>query len=687
MAFGSLRLRPGVQVEATPALNEAGVSASQLIRFRDGLIEKLGGWTKYYGYPSSGKIRHLHAWQDLTKVGRLAIAAEQSLVSASSTTTGVTITPQRTTSSIAVALSTVNGSPTVTVTDNASNMTTNDVVVFQTPVSVGGLIIFGAYAVASSISANQYTITATDLVQGSPTYGQPKNATSTVVSGGAVPSFATTNGSFEVTVTLNNHGLTTPGQIVAFPVSTTGGGVTIYGTYSVITVPGANTFTIYVSNSASSTTTFSMNAGNAYLDRWIAVGPGAAGSGYGIGGYGSGGYGTGSPTPGHTGTPITATDWDLDNWGSYLLAQPAQGPCFWWDPVGGFQTMRIITNGPMIGTGMFVAMPQRQIVVYGAELGGYQDPLLVRWCDVDDFSNWIASTTNQAGSYRIPRGSGIISGIQTSQQALLWTDLALWSMQYLDGLLVWGFNEIGAGCGIISKKARAALGGTVYWMGRSQFFRYSGSGVEPVDCSVWDVIFQDLDTDNASKIRMGANSMFNEIVVYYPSLSGGTGENDKYVKLKATTGEWDYGTLAGTAWIDQNVLGQPFGAGTDGFTYQHESGRNSDINAMTSWFETGWLMLNEGEQFTFVDWLLPDFKWGLYNGSQDADMLITVSWVEYPQDAPKSAGPFTVTQLTQAITDIQFRARMVKFRIESQDINSFWRIGNVRYQYAPDGTW
>lgn len=686
MAFGSLRLRPGVQAEATPALNEAGISSSQLIRFRDGLIEKMGGWSRYYGFPTSGPIRALHAWQDLTKAGHLAVGSTTAL-NVITSGAGATITPQKTTSSIAIALDTTAGSSTVVVDDTGSNMTTNDVVVFQTPVAVGGLILFGSYPVISTVSANTYNITATDLVFGSATYGQAKLATANVVNGGAVPSFATTNGSYEVTVTLTAHGFTTAGQTVSFPISTTGNGVTIYGTYTITATPTANTFIIYATNTATATSSFSMNGGLLYLDRWIGVGPGASGTGYGIGTYGSSGYGTGAAVPSHTGTAITSTDWDLDNWGAYLMAQTAQGPCFYWDPVGGFQTARIISQGPLIGTGMFVAMPQRQLIVYGAEQSGYQDPLLVRWSDVDDFTVWNAATTNQAGSYRIPRGSAVLSGIQTSQQALLWTDLGLWAMQYIDGLLVWGFNEIGSGCGIIGKKARCALGGAVYWMGQSQFFRYAGAGVEPLDCNVWDVIFQDLDTANASKIRMCANSLFQEITVFFPSVSGGTGENDKYVKLKVTTGEWDYGTLGRTAWIDQNVLGNPIGAGTDYYTYQHESGRNDDTNAMTSWFETGWFMLQEGEVFSFVDWLMPDFKWGLYNGSQSASMQITVSWVEYPSDTPQTAGPFTVTQATQAITDLQFRARMVKFKVLSSDANSFWRIGNFRYQFAPDGSW
>ena len=123
-------------------------------------------------------------------------------------------------------------------------------------------------------------------------------------------------------------------------------------------------------------------------------------------------------------------------------------------------------------------MPERQIVAWGSTLNGIQDPLLVRWCDINDFTSttsWINLSTNQAGSYRIPRGSKIVGAIQGPQQGLIWTDLAVWSMQYINQPYIYAFNEIGTGCGLKARKAATSLNGVVYWMGQSQFFMYSGS--------------------------------------------------------------------------------------------------------------------------------------------------------------------------------------------------------------------
>ena len=102
-------------------------------------------------------------------------------------------------------------------------------------------------------------------------------------------------------------------------------------------------------------------------------------------------------------------------------------------------------------------------------------------------------------------------------------------MQYIGPPFVYSFNEIGTGCGAIARKAIASVNGIPYWMGPSQFYTFSANGVQPLPCSVWDVVFQNLDQTNLYKIRVAVNSRFGEIQWFYPSLSGG-GENDSYVK-------------------------------------------------------------------------------------------------------------------------------------------------------------
>lgn len=400
-------------------------------------------------------------------------------------------------------------------------------------------------------------------------------------------------------------------------------------------------------------------------------------------GQATGGYGTGTAPSGNTGTAITTSDWTLDNWGDTLIACPYGGLIYEWSPSLGQVIATAISQGPSANAGAFVAMPQRQIVAWGSTFTGIQDPLLIRWCDVNNYNSWIATVINQAGSYRIPKGSRIVQCIQGPQQGLIWTDLGLWSMQYVGPPYVYQFNEVGTGCGLIGRKAAASMNGIVYWMGQSQFFCLSGSGVEPIRCPIWDVVFQDLDTSNLNKIRVAPNSRFGEIAWYYPTTGNG-GEISNYVKYNVILDQWDYGTLARTAWINESVLGPPIGAGTDQFIYQHETSPDADTQPMSSSFQTGYFVLTEADVKMFVDQIWPDMKWGYYGGTQGATLTFTFYATDYPGDTPTVYGPYTMTQSTEFITP-RMRGRLVSIKIESDDLGSFWRLGNIRYRYQQDG--
>lgn len=389
-------------------------------------------------------------------------------------------------------------------------------------------------------------------------------------------------------------------------------------------------------------------------------------------------------------------DWTLDNWGEYMVASPIKGEVFFWNPKSESGHAVVMPNAPLVNEGFFVAMPERQVIAYGSTFTGFQDPLLIRWCDVGNFTSWVGTVVNQAGSYRIPKGSKIVGGIQGPQQGLIWTDLGLWAMQYINLPLVYSFNEIAAGCGLIAQKAVGTLAGTVYWMSQSQFFRLSGAGVEPVNCPIWDVIFQDIDTDYSQNIRCAPNSRFGEITWYYPTRENiGTdleGVPTNYVKYNALLGQWDYGVLTRTAWIDQSVNGPPIGSGPvlDPQTqlpvyniYQHETSPDADGSAINAWFQTGYFAIQDGDLKTFVDQVWPDMKWALFSDYPNAVVTISFYTADYPGETPR-VYPYVVSQNTTFVTP-RFRSRLVSIRIESNDIGSFWRLGNIRYRYQPDG--
>jgi hypothetical protein len=697
MAHQSFKLLPGVDQNKTPTLNEAAISVSQLIRFipdrtLGGLVQKLGGWTKYFNTAIGSIVRALWAWEDTNNNSYLAVGAEGGVAGGGGTLQVISsnsssdITPRTLTVNVAVNASTDSTATppdnyAVLITDSGRNISNYDVVDIQTQISVGGIVLFGLYQCYNpGGSVNTYTVYAANA------------ATSTVTNGGQVPIFTTTAGSAVVNVTLADHGFIV-GDTFPILVPTTVSTITLYGNYKVNNVLSSSNFEIGASNTAAPAEPAAPvyeNGGQAHFVYYKGVGPLALGTGYGIGPYGIGGYGTGTTPTLSTGTPINAVDWTLDNWGETLIACPLDGPIYSWTPNDGNTVASIIPEAPSVNEGVFVAMPQRQIIAWGSTFNGIKDPLLIRWCDVENYNDWTLSPTNQAGSYRIPKGSRIVQCIQGPQQGLIWTDLGCWAMQYVGPPYVYQFNEIGTGCGLIGRKAAGSVNGVVYWMGPSQFYRLSGGGVEPIRCPVWDVVFQDLDRTNLDRIRIAPNSRFGEITWYYPTNSNG-GENHGYVKYNFVLDQWDYGSnsdanpyVARSAWINESVLGPPIGAGLDQYLFQHETSQNADGSPLVSYFQTGYFVLTEADMLMFIDQVWPDMKWGYFGGTQGADVLLTFYVTSYPNEAPIAYGPFTLTQATTYITP-RFRGRLVSIKIESNDIDSWWRLGNIRYRIQQDG--
>ena len=733
MPHNTIKLKPGVETNTTPALNEAAYSSSAFIRFLPerngyGLAQKLGGWVAYYASSIGSKIRALKGWADLNATNHLGIGAESSL----SVLTGnnlVNITPQTSVTNTAPVFATTSGSNVVTVTDSNITASVLDYVTYVTPVTVGGLVLNGPYKIQSA-AGTQYSIyassvatstanTSTNTVGGSfvvgNTYeivsvgstsftsiGAAANTVGVIFTATGVGSgsgtarlvaeyaFATTNGSSIVTTYFDNHGFNV-GDSFYVGVSTTVGGIPLSGLYTVQSVVTTSSFTFAAANSATSTvgptTATVINSGLVQSTFYVAIGPQPIGTGFGVGGFGAGGFGVGTTQPSVPGTAITATDWTLDNFGQDLIACPAGGAIYYWDPSGQLQNAQIIGgNGPLVNSGIFVAMPERQVIAYGSSFTLSPDPMLVRWSDIEDFTQWVATPTNQAGSYRIPTGSKIVAGIQGPQQGLLWTDLDLWAMQYIGPPFVYGFNKIGSNCGAISRHCTGQLNGAIYWMSQKQFFMSMGSGPQTIPCPVWDVIFQNINTSYLYKVTCGVNSQFNEVTWYYPSAS--STENDSYVKYNTVLQQWDYGTLGRTAWIDQSVLGSPIGAGSDNYLYQHEVGNDAangtQTTAMLSSFQTGYFQLNEADNLIFIDQIWPDMKWGTYSGNPNATVQITFYVTNYPGDTPVAYGPYTMTQATEYIS-VRIRARLMAFNISSSDVGTFWRLGAIRYRYQIDG--
>lgn len=703
MALQKVVIKPGVNADFTPTLNEGGWSASNLIRFKDGLAQKLGGWQKLApGIPPfSGSVRGVHSWSDLSGNAYYAAGSEQRL-QVFTNGQNVDITPLRQTDNVTPSLTTNTTSGTqnlVTITDVGHGAADGDWVTVVFPISAGPAssgnpILWGPYRITGT-TGNTYRVAATS------------NATSVVANTGAVPLFTTASGQTYVKVTLNNHGYTTGLPDAGYfnvQASTTVAGIPMLGTFVVTTsgLGGAsdlNNFYIVPGPVATTNASGSENAGNArYL---YAITAGYASGTY-LAGYGYGPYNAGSGASGYgqttaTGGLVPARTWYLDNFGQNLVGNYNGSTLYQWvPPVTTYAGLTVASN-PATGvanapTGVnisFVSNPQQMVIcggVWNAGTGGAIDPNLVAWCDAGGITTWTASSSNQAGTFRIPTGSKIVGGMVMPNQNLIWTDLDLWAMQYLGLPFVWGFTKISTECGLISGHAMGVLVQKAFWMGTSNFFTLGPGGAQVLPCPVWDVVYKNLNVTQSSKIFCAINSYFQEAMWFYPSL--GSDEINSYVKFNATENAWDYGSLVRLSWADEGAFGAPIAIDASGVMLQHETSPDADGVPMLESIDSGYFDVGDGEMFVYVERIIPDFKLTQTMAGTTA-LTITVKFLEYPFDAnigagPVVCGPFNVTSSTEMIV-VRCRGRQASISIQGVGIGNFWRIGALRHNGQPDG--
>src|ERR1700744_63791 len=371
MPHAALKLVPGTDTQETPALNEnSGISQTQLVRFMPdrnglGLVQKLGGWSRFNSLPAPAIVRALWAWEDLNLNAHLAVGTQTIAGTNSAQLAVITngsidnITPTALEDDITPVVQSFAGNTSILITDTTTTGITNfNSVYIATQISIGGIVLFGLYMCDPDgfLSANAYTVFSRDQL------GNLLPATSSSTSP-VLPSFTTAMNAITVTVTLPNY---TYAVGDTFPVlaATTVGGITFFGNYVVQTLIDVNNFTILANTQAVTSATGTMNNGNARYIYSFGQGALPGGTGYGVGVYGGGGYGTGTAVTPSTGPAIDAIDWTLDNWGEILIACPDRDQPFEATPFQpiyqgdeGAAKATIITAAPPVNDGIFVAMP------------------------------------------------------------------------------------------------------------------------------------------------------------------------------------------------------------------------------------------------------------------------------------------------------------------------------------------
>ena len=338
----------------------------------------------------------------------------------------------------------------------------------------------------------------------------------------------------------------------------------------------------------------------------------------------------------------------------------------------------------------------RQIIAFGcSDTFGNYDPTLIRWCDVNRPGSWTMTDQNSAGGGPLQKGSKIVSAARSDRQILIWTDSALYSLEYIGGDFVFSLQEIAEGISISSRYAHKAARGIVYWMGDNNFYQSDGRSVQKVPCSILSKVFEELNYEKRETVFSAFNSLFNEIIWFYPS--GDSTEPDRYALFNYVDQIWAYGSMSRSSWSDSGLRENPNAAFNKGvyesgvwngiersIIYNHEDGYFDDGSRMNSFIESGYFDIEDGDDAMFVDRFAPDFR-GLNN--TNPELIVDISGKNYPSSADPTPRSLTLKSDTEfKSTRVRGRTMSLKFRDDTTDTpGTGWELGDSRIRMKPDG--
>ena len=634
MPLQKLQFRPGLNREGTDYSNEGGWYDGDKIRFRSGFPEKIGGWTRLSNSQYLGVARSLWNWIDLDGTNYLGVGTNEK------------------------------------------------------------------YYIERGGDFNDVT---------------PIYHTSTTLGAAAGPFTATVGSSIiTVTDTLYNPGV---GDWVTFSGAVTlGGAITapvLNNEFKITSVPTGTTYTIDVGVLATVSDT---NKGGATVTAKYQVPVGldvyVIGTGWGAGPWGRGGWGSGYTS----GIGSQLRLWSNDNYGQDLVIAPRGGGIYYWQDVFGVavRAQDLAALSTFEGfLGQFVpnrtlqivaSAIQRFVIAMGAnpydptDAETVFDPMLVRWSDQENPYNWVPEVTNQSGEFRLSHGSFIMAAEPTRQEILVWTDSAIYSMQYLGAPYVWGFQILMDNISVMSPNATITINNVTYWMGVDKFYMYSGR-VETLPCSLRQYIFADINKDQSFQVFAGSNEAYNEIWWFYCSSTSNV--VDKYVIYNYLDRVWYYGSMARTAWLDSGIRPYPMAADYNNRILYHESSVD-DVSGLTpvpieSYVQSSDFDIGDGHNFGFVWRILPDIN---FNGSNVENPTVTMtvrprqnSGTPYGvSDSPavvsaddfRLAPQYTIQEFTGQVYT-RLRGRQLAFRIESTGLGVSWQLGSPRIDIRNDG--
>jgi hypothetical protein len=535
---------------------------------------------------------------------------------------------------------------------------------------------------------------------------------------GDVTFAAVTTAPFSSTITVTDtaHGATAGSSVTYSGAASLGGNITaavLNQEYQIATIIDANSYTITAKNTVGVTVTSNAsdvgNGGGATVGTYQVN----AGSeiqvplvGWGAGFWGAGTWGVG--TTSSTNAPLRI--WNQMNFGQDLIFGPRGGGLYYWDAALGFAVrgeniLDLVdpseTNAPQFQNYLLVSDSSRFVIVFGTNdySASTLDPMLVRWSDQENPLIWTPAATNQAGSLKLSHGSGIVTAIQSRQEVVIFTDSAVYSMQYQGPPAVWGSQLLGDNISIVGPNAVSLASGVVYWMGVDKFYKYDGR-VQTLRCDLRQYIFSDINVNQNQQIFSGTNEGFNEVWWFY--CSSASDAVDKYVIYNYGEDIWYYGTLARTAWVDSGLRPYPMAATYVNNVVYHENGVDDNATQVTlpieAFISSSEFDIDDGHNFGFVYRVLPDLTFRGSTGTETPQVTMTLIPLANSGSGynnPQSEGGSSTANIQRIATApieeftgqvfIRVRGRQMTFRIDSTQIGTQWQLGAPRIDIRQDG--
>lgn len=423
------------------------------------------------------------------------------------------------------------------------------------------------------------------------------------------------------------------------------------------------------------------------------------------------GWGSGSWSGGTWGGTTTLQDvlrlWSQANFGEDLVLNPRLGGLYYWDTSAGtgvravnITTMVGASDVPTTVLSSAVSDVSRFVLAFGCNPAGSAvlDPMLIRWSDQESVTQWTTASTNQAGFLRLSHGSSIVTSMQTRQEIQVWTDAALYSLQFLGYPQVWGSQLLADNISIAGPNATVLASGITYWMGVDKFYKNDGR-VQTLKCDLLRYVYTDINLEQAGQIVGGSSEGFDEVWWWY--CSAGSTVVNRYVIYNYTENLWSYGTMGRTAWLDSGISNYPLAATYSQNLVSHEFGLDDNetgtVTAINAYVLSSEFDIEDGNSFGFIWRMLPDITFS--NSTASAPK---VTMTIYPlknsgsgYSTPESVGGSSYADVTRAAiipietftgqVNIRVRGRQMAMRIESNQIGCTWQLGAPRIDIRKDG--